>query len=145
MKTATEILHENGIDIMSLNDEFNTSLLKAMEEYASEAIRQKEEEQQVDHASMDNYHRSKIWIEDQQIKKQQLEKINWCERQLAAKDTQLSSIKESWEKDVDNLEAKLKEKDEEIKELQDDLKIATSKDPERENIRRCLPLRTWKA
>ncbi|HTJ52651.1 MAG TPA: hypothetical protein VL443_24515 [Cyclobacteriaceae bacterium] len=32
-KSATTILFENGIDIGTLNDEFNSALLKAMEEY----------------------------------------------------------------------------------------------------------------
>jgi len=35
-KSAEVILFDNGIDTMSLNDEFNTSMLKAMEEYASQ-------------------------------------------------------------------------------------------------------------
>lgn len=35
-KTAKQILFEHGINIMELNDDFNTHLLHAMEEYASQ-------------------------------------------------------------------------------------------------------------
>lgn len=38
MKTAEEILYENGIDKMSLNDEFNCLLLKSIEEYAEQKL-----------------------------------------------------------------------------------------------------------
>ena len=36
MKSANQILSECGINTMSLNDEFNTQLFHAMEEYANE-------------------------------------------------------------------------------------------------------------
>lgn len=44
MKTKEEILANNGIDIMSLNDSFNCSLLMAMEEYASQQVAEKDRE-----------------------------------------------------------------------------------------------------
>jgi len=44
MKTATEILSEHGINIMSLNDDFNTQLLNSMERYAEEKLTEKEKE-----------------------------------------------------------------------------------------------------
>ena len=44
MKTATEILSEHGINIMSLNDDFNSQLLHAMERYAEEKLKEKEKE-----------------------------------------------------------------------------------------------------
>jgi len=36
MNTATEVLSEFGINVMSLNDEFNTQLLHAMQQYAEQ-------------------------------------------------------------------------------------------------------------
>lgn len=42
MKTATEILSEHGINIMSMDDNFNTQLLHAMERYAEEKSKEKD-------------------------------------------------------------------------------------------------------
>jgi len=42
MKTANQILSECGINTMSLNDEFNTQLFHAMEEYAHETNKEKD-------------------------------------------------------------------------------------------------------
>jgi uncharacterized Fe-S center protein len=42
MKSANQILSECDINTMSLNDEFNTQLLHAMEEYAHEKTKEKD-------------------------------------------------------------------------------------------------------
>ena len=38
MKSATAILYEHGINIMELDDDFNTNLLNAMERYAEQKL-----------------------------------------------------------------------------------------------------------
>ena len=41
MKSQTEVLNEYGINIMQLNDDFNTQLSHAMERYAEEYYKEK--------------------------------------------------------------------------------------------------------
>lgn len=51
MKSATEILHEYGINVLNFEDDFNSQLLTAMDEYAN----QFKEKQECKKPCGDNY------------------------------------------------------------------------------------------
>lgn len=52
MKTANEILYEHSIDMMSMDDTFNTQLFHAMERYAEEKTNEKQNDWQQEAISL---------------------------------------------------------------------------------------------
>ncbi len=68
-KSATQILWENGISIMEMNDEFNCSILKAMEEYKNLCLREAIEEiQNIKYPGADVNYQNIIEILKERIK-----------------------------------------------------------------------------